>query len=52
MNTPTFYEIIEGLTKQFPNNMELGTNIRNLVWKIKDANQPDPNQLEIPFPNN
>jgi|TARA_B110000908_G_scaffold129813_1_gene152579 hypothetical protein len=50
MNTPTFYETIEGLTKQFPNNMELGASVRKLIWKTKEANQPAPNQLEIEFP--
>ena len=50
MNTPTFYDTIKGLAKQFPNNMELGNSIRLLLCKIEEANQPDPNQLEIQFP--
>ena len=50
MNTPTFYETIKGLTEQFPNDMELGDSVRKLIWKIKKADQPDPNQLEIEFP--
>ena len=31
-------------------DMELGNSIRLLLWKIEEANQPDPNQLEIQFP--
>jgi|TARA_B100000768_G_scaffold174381_1_gene184605 hypothetical protein len=50
MNTPTFYETIKGLIKQYPNDMQLGNAVRRLNWKIEEANKPDPNQLEIQFP--
>tara|TARA_B110000046_G_scaffold120606_1_gene127299 strand:- start:230 stop:391 length:162 start_codon:yes stop_codon:yes gene_type:complete len=50
MNTPTFYDTVKGLAKQFPNNMELGNSIRSLLWKIEEADQPDSKQLEIQFP--
>lgn len=52
MNTPTFYETIKSLIKQHPNDMELGSAVRHLDWKIEESNQKDPNQLEIQFPNN
>ena len=50
MNTPTFYDTVKGLAKQFPNNMELGNSIRSLLWKIEEADQSDSKQLEIQFP--
>jgi hypothetical protein len=50
MTTPTFYETIKSLHKELPNNMEFGEQVRSLIWKIEEANQPDPNQLKIEFP--
>jgi len=48
--TPTFYETILSLTKQTPNDMELGNALRRLIWKIETAESVDPNQLTIKFP--
>ena len=47
--TPTFYETILSLTKQTPNDMELGNALRRLIWKIETAEAADPNQLKINF---
>ena len=35
--TPTFYETILSLTKQTPNDMELGNAVRRLIWKLDAA---------------
>jgi len=48
--TPTFYETILSLTKQTPNDMELGNAVRRLIWKLDTAEASDPNQLKINFP--
>ena len=48
--TPTFYETILSLTKQTPNDMELGKAVRRLIWKLDAAEASDPNQLKINFP--
>lgn len=48
--TPTFHETVLSLVKQLPNDMELGSAVRRLVWKLEAANAPDPNQLKINFP--
>ena len=48
--TPTFYETILSLTKQTPNDMELGNALRKLIWKIESSCAEDPNQLKIQFP--
>ena len=37
-----FYETIASITKNTPNNMELGTSIRSLINKIEDAKQVEP----------
>lgn len=47
---PTFYEIVNELVKNTPNNLELGDSIRKLVWKIEDSKKPqevDPMQIDI-----
>ena len=50
MTTPTFYETIKSIHNELPNNMEFGEQVRSLIWKIEEADQPDPNQLKIEFP--
>jgi hypothetical protein len=46
-----FYETIASITKNTPNNMELGTSIRSLINKIEDSKKKeaikDPNQVTI-----
>jgi len=46
-----FYETIASITKNTPNNMELGTSIRSLINKIEDSKNKeeikDPNQVTI-----
>ena len=51
MSTPTFQETIFSLTKQLPNDAELGNAVRKLTWKIDATNklkiEKDPNQVTI-----
>jgi hypothetical protein len=51
MKTPTFYETIFSLTKQLPNDAELGNALRKLIRKLDDEDKlkkaNNPNQITI-----
>jgi len=44
-----FYNTIHSLATQQPNDAELGSAVRHLIWKIEDAKkvESDPNQVNI-----
>ena len=46
----SFYETIISITKNTPNNMELGNAVRSLINKIEDSRnttEENPNQMSI-----
>ena len=40
-------EQIKKLVEKYPNDMSLGSKVRELYWEAKKAEQKDPNQLGI-----